>query len=461
MKKWIILIVAVVLIGAAGFFGYKQFFAKNNSGQNAIVSTAQARKGSISVEVSGSGAVETVERETVKTKENGKIAEVKVKEGDHVKKGQVLITFEAKDNSSQIRQEELKLEQKQFDLDDARNKWKEQAKEGNETSDVNIRKLELDIQSSKDNIAALRDEAKAPAAIVSPIDGDITVLNVASGDEVNGGFSAMDIVNYDKLQTVIQVDEMDIAQIKVGQKSEIMLDALPDQKLGGAVTAIAKEGKATNGVSVFDVTIGLEASNDVKVGMSTEATVKIEQKDDILIVPIEAVHQVGNQHIVFVPATGETGGATRQNAAGEGGAAGDASGGSGTDGTNPEAGNGTPNASGAGQVERLNRMNWRNGSAANAANAGGGAMQQKAVIVEVGLHNETFIEIKSGLAEGEQVILPAVVSSTSNQTMQGGFGIGGFGGGMGVGNFNGGGRQRITTGSGSGQSDGAQGGGLR
>lgn len=215
--------------------------------------------------------------------------------------------------------------------------------------------------------------------VTAPVDGTVTSLPVASGDRVSDGKVVAHITNYHDLQTVIQVDELDVLKVKAGQTAEIKVNAVPDQAYTGKVTGVANEGTVTNGVSTFNVTVHIDNPQNLKVGMTTEANILTDSKDNVLYVPIEAVHSKGDQKYVLV-----------QTAS--------------SDGTNAAA------------------------------------AEQRTV--QTGIHNESYVEITQGLKEGEIVQLPTVTagSSTNNARgfMQAGGGMwGGFGGMNGAGRGNG------------------------
>ncbi|MBA2874694.1 HlyD family secretion protein [Anoxybacillus caldiproteolyticus] len=151
-------------------------------------------------------------------------------------------------------------------------------------------------------------------AITAPADGTVTSLDVAEGDRVANGQVVAHITNYDDLQVTVQIDELDIPKVKVGQTASIKINAFPDTTYTGKVTSIANEGTVSNGVSTFDVTVHIDKPTNVKVGMTAEASILVQSKDNVLYVPIEAVHTVNNEKFVLVanPSSDGEGTATRQ-----------------------------------------------------------------------------------------------------------------------------------------------------
>ncbi|MBP0725437.1 efflux RND transporter periplasmic adaptor subunit [Bacillus sp. RG28] len=197
--------------------------------------------------------------------------------------------------------------------------------------------------------------------ITAPFSGVVSSLPVAVGDQVNRGTVVAHITNNNNLETKIDVDELDITKVKVGQKVSIKLNADPDGIYTGKVTSIANEGTVNNGVSTFSVTVLLDQVKNAKVGMTTESTINVETKKNVLYVPIEAVHTQNNKKFVYVL-----------------------------------TGSNNPNNTSPEKRE-----------------------------VTTGSSTDSYVEIKSGLQVGDQVILPQIQSSTNSFR----FGFGGGGGG--------------------------------
>ncbi|MDI4644898.1 efflux RND transporter periplasmic adaptor subunit [Cohnella hashimotonis] len=311
-RKWVAWIVIVCLI-AAGGGGYWWYTSKDTKAATNGPSFTQSRvtKGTITKSVSGSGAVEVSESETVKPSESATVEKVKVTEGQTVKKGAVLATFEGEDVSLSLSKSELSLEQLQMQLEQAQEKWKSlqisSAEQADiESAEMNIKSIQLNIKQTKLDMQDTQEKAKAPDPIVASIDGTVTAVNIKDGDTVNGQIEAFTIVNYDKLDIQISADELDISQLKLGQAANITMDALSGQTFTGKVTKIAKEGTSTNGVATFPVTVSLDKTDGVMPGMNGSVDVVIESKQDALLVSVEAVTQMGTKYFVRVPADGTT-----------------------------------------------------------------------------------------------------------------------------------------------------------
>jgi HlyD family secretion protein len=226
--------------------------------------------------------------------------------------------------------------------------------------------------------------------LVAPKSGTLTSFTVYVGDRVNAGQTVAHLKSYDDLSTVLSIDELDISKIKTGQSVSVVVAAYPKKTFSGKVTSIAKEGSDSNGTSSFDVTVHLSKSTGLKPGMTTTANIVLEKKTNSLYLSSGAVHQSSNGYYVYLSSSDS-------------------------------------NSSGEQASGRFSNVETTRG---------------KQQTVTVGIHNDQYIEIKSGLQEGQTVQLNAITkssgtssTSSSSQTqmmpsMNGG-GQGSFGGGAG------------------------------
>ncbi|WP_239614482.1 efflux RND transporter periplasmic adaptor subunit [Cohnella mopanensis] len=480
MKKRIIWTSALVIVLAAGTWGGIRLYNKKDTQLVASYVTTLVRKGTIEVKVSGTGSIQPSARETLKAKSAGTALKVNFKKGDTVKKGDVLITYEQTDITSQVRSKEIDLKKKQLELEDTQDKYKAATDDTARAALVlNIQKQQLDIEMAKEDIATLKT-GKSLDPIVAPIDGVLSTFNVQVGDTLNPNNELGEIVNFAQLQMVVGIDELDIPKVKLKQEAQILVEALPEETFTGEVVAIADEGTTSNGVASFDVTIVLADAKTLKAGMSAEASIMTDKKTDALYVPVEAVQSSQGKYFVMVPASSDGTEATTAQS-GQSGSNPGASSKNGQQGQadqqgqleagqQPQAGQ-TPQGGNASRFQNMTeeeRAAMReqfmgNRGTGSSTNASGNVTSTKRVEVKVGINNEDQIEIVSGLKEGDRVILPTVVSKSSNSNNQAGFpglgGGGGFPGGGGAG-FSGGGGG-FQGGSGGRQSTGAAAGGAR
>ncbi|SFL81042.1 HlyD family secretion protein [Paenibacillus sp. 1_12] len=97
------------------------------------------------------------------------------------------------------------------------------------------------------------------------------------------------VANLDTLQLPVKVDELDLPKIKVGQKAEVKVDAIAGKVFNGEVTQVSTVGTVTNGVTFYTAVVTLNNASELKYTMTATADILIEDKKNVLVVPVENV----------------------------------------------------------------------------------------------------------------------------------------------------------------------------
>ncbi len=150
-----------------------------------------------------------------------------------------------------------------------------------------------DAQLSLDN----QQDTLENYALQSPIDGTIVDKMYKAGDNMESGSQLCTIFDLSYLSFTMQVDELDIAQVAVGQKVQITADALEGQTFEGVVTKVSINGTTTGGVTSYPVTVQIDETNGLLPGMNVDATVVVSESRGVLSVPVSAVSR-GNLVLV-------------------------------------------------------------------------------------------------------------------------------------------------------------------
>lgn len=463
MRKWVLAIAGLGLLAAGVYLGYIYLW-KEEAAMAVAVRTTSVVRGDLKVTVAGSGVVAVVNTKQALAPEEGQLEALQVKKGELVEAGQVIAAYEATDHSAEIKKLQTSLAKQEMEFDKLKTKYIEAEESARQSVSYEIESLKLDIAANKQSLAELNEEEATVTTITAPITGKVTTIHIdEAGQKVQSGAAIITITDYTELQSVIQVDELDVTKVKLGQKAEVALDAFEEMKIEGTVTEIADEGSSQNGVALFDVTIQFPTQDGIRIGMSASAEITVESKQDVLMVPIEAIREAGSQKMVLLSSSaavsgGDNAGNTEVNDRQRPGMS---QGGSQEENrtespaSNAGAGGGAQVADDENPSQGMPRRQGGSQGQGGAA-AGGGARADNGMmrIVTVGVSNETYIEILSGLEEGEQVILPTIISSTTQTNMTGFPGAGGgvFGGGSTPGGSlggGGGGMQRSSSGGSS------------
>jgi HlyD family secretion protein len=174
-----------------------------------------------------------------------------------------------------------------------------------EAAALAVTAAELSLQASKDML----DDA----TITSPTSGIITSVNIKEGDVLTGATfaaPAFRVVDPTNLEMTGLIDEMDVADIALGQDVIITLDALPGVEVQGVVKFISDAALIQAGVVLYPTTVSLKAPDSrVKDGMSATADIIVEKRSNVLVLPTTAVFNDAGVRIVYL--VGSDGKATR------------------------------------------------------------------------------------------------------------------------------------------------------
>ena len=145
--------------------------------------------------------------------------------------------------------------------------------------------------------------------ITSPISGTVIEKNLKAGDQLNGSDSGTMAVIYDlsQLELRMNVSELDIGQIQPGQTVEITAEALPGETFLGTVEKVNINGTTTDGFTTYPVTILLSEYGDLNPGMNVSADIILERAENVLCIPAAAVNSDGTVLVAGEGALAEDG----------------------------------------------------------------------------------------------------------------------------------------------------------
>ena len=253
----------------------------------------------------------------------GEVVRLAVKEGDHVRKGQFLLQLDPAQYTAQLHQSQaaldgarssLKLSQVAFDRSEALLKRKESLFEKKLVSPEEIEIARTDHNTDKARVDVNTEEVTRAMAEVqsaqdnlkktlfhAPIDGTVTQLNVERGEIVmvgtmnNPGTVVLSVADLSRMKAEADVDETDVASVRLGQTATIKVDALPDTTLTGRVVEIANSPKISElgtqeQQTNFVVDVMIEnPPPTLRPGMTADVEIKTATKTGVLHVPIQAV----------------------------------------------------------------------------------------------------------------------------------------------------------------------------
>ncbi len=317
MKK-ILLIVSAVIVAIALV---AVFVVKQQSGYTKVL-TAKIHRENLATVVSGTGQIKPKTMVNLGATAMGRITHLFVKEGDHVKKGQLVATVEniaqeaqvagqqaaisagqtdiasyvaaEKTSEANVEHAQADLEQKKLDWDRAQSLYKagimakqdfDAKKAAYDTDVASLAQAVAQVNQAKANTASQRGHLKTAEATlranqnalaltqaIAPFDGIVTNEPVREGETVVEGIqnaegsTFMTIADMSIVTAEVKVDETDIVNIKMGQPAEVSIDAIPGKTFKGHVTLVGDQALLrSTGVATSQSTTGTEEAKDFKV----------------------------------------------------------------------------------------------------------------------------------------------------------------------------------------------------
>ena len=297
-------------------------FAGGSKEEIIQVQTEKVAKRTITQKVTATGKINPEFKVVITPEVTGEIVELPVKEGDRVKKGQLLIRIKGDQYQAQkqrleanLQSAEASLKMRKAELDRISSEYTrakelhtknlisdseyETVKSNYLTANASYEAAEANVLQSK---AQLREvlETLYKTTIVSPMDGVVTQLNVELGERVLGsgftqGTNILTVSDLNNIEAVVDVDENDVVLVSIGDTATISVDAFKDKEFKGLVSEIGNSAKSKGlgtqeEVVNFEVKIKIiDSGNELRPGMSCNADIETETIENVISVPIQSV----------------------------------------------------------------------------------------------------------------------------------------------------------------------------
>jgi HlyD family secretion protein len=160
---------------------------------------------------------------------------------------------------------------------------------------------------NKDDLAAAQARVDAVQAtldmarLTTPFTGTVTESDPLPGDQVSAGEMAFRVDDLNNLLVDVELSEVDINSVSVGQPVTLTFDAILNKTYNGTVTEVAQAGNVSQGIVNFTVTVRLsDADEAVKPGMTAAVNIVVKEINDAVLVPSRAVRLVNNNYVVYI-----------------------------------------------------------------------------------------------------------------------------------------------------------------
>jgi len=329
LRRWRWWLAAAVVLAVAGFAATRG--AKKGEDKKDEVRTAKAETGDVQVRVTEVGSVEPLVKVDVKSVLSGKVVELLVREGDKVKRGQVLARVEPDVNQARdLSQVKNAVHEAEIALQEARTTFERNrglfeqgllSQQANLEAETRFRQAKANHEAAVEKYRIVQ-ESGVPIAladagmtqrlnVTSPMDGLVIRRDIELGDTVMSGVSSfnagtvlMTVADVDTMIIKAGINEVDIGKIRTGQPVRITLDAYPKVKFAGEIERIAPAARLEDKVKVFDVEIGIDRQGaELRTGMTANIDVVGEKREGVLTVPVEAIFKKDDAEVVYVKKT--------------------------------------------------------------------------------------------------------------------------------------------------------------
>lgn len=307
MKRWIFLGLIVVAASASVFY-----LTRNAGGEDiheVPFRLVEVGRGDFVLTVAASGVIEPIQRVEIRSKASGQVMELPLEEGDLVSKGSLIARLDATDARADLERAKSDVEIREIEERQSEHELERQKElfQQNLISESEVDAAELAASRARASLLVARTElARAKerfedTEIRSPVDGTVLQKAVEVGQIISsatssasGGTVIASIADMTRVQVTAGVNEIDIGRVRPGMEARIVADAYPEREFTGRVVRIAPEAIVVQNVTQFDVLINVDNPEGIlKSGMNCSATIELMRKNDILLLPIEALQAKG------------------------------------------------------------------------------------------------------------------------------------------------------------------------
>lgn len=322
----------LILVAAAAAMAVLIIIGKNNGDKGTDVTIASPQTGAITESIPANGKIQPVTEVKISPDVSGEIIKINCKEGDAVKKGDLILQIkqdlylsardraEASLNSvkAQYLQQDAQLQQtelshnrneqlfakkaiSQADYEKSLAEYRI-AQSQKKAAEYNVKSAEAALKEAEENLVKTN--------IYAPMDGTISKLSVEIGERVVGtsqmaGTEMLRIADLNQMEVLVDVNEIDIVRLVENDTATIEIDAYPNRKFKGTVTRVANSSKnagtatSADQVTNFEVRVLIDRESykdlfdvnpiPLRPGMSASVSIQTERRENITTIPLQAI----------------------------------------------------------------------------------------------------------------------------------------------------------------------------
>lgn len=320
MKRFFTALLILALLGG-GIYAVARFLQRPGDDANEQIRTDTVQRRDIKSVVNASGEVLPLISSIVKSEISGRIEQLHVKEGDAVKRGDLLVELDRTSLLTREREAERNLEADELRLEKARRNFErlkqlyakqfvgEQEFLDAET-DYKLAQLNLEIAQARLEDA---QEDISKTSITAPHDGIITLMDIVDGQvisgatSVNNGTDLLTLSELEELYLEASINEVDVEKLAVGSEARITFDAIADFKISGKISVVAASARSDGNIRVFPIQVVFEVADArVRPGISASVEIPVAFAENVPSVLLSAVFNDddGSSYVFLKNSTG-------------------------------------------------------------------------------------------------------------------------------------------------------------
>ncbi len=324
-KKWIAILTVILVLGGVALVAAKSKDKGDPKEENSPFRLGKVQAEDLQVSVREVGVVDPVTKVDVKSAVSGRVLSLAVREGAVVKAGQLLAEIEPDVNQAQsLSDVQASVKNSEFMLADAEREYVSQkalyengliGKDTFRATEIKrdqaaetLRAAQMRYQIVEDRgIPISGNAASQKARVQAPMSGVVIKKGVELGETVTSGVSSFNagtvlftVADLKSLIIRVNLNEVDIAKVHVGQPVRISLDAYPQKVFTGKVSFVAPSAELVEKIKVFKVEVTLDELGDsFRTGMSANVEILGEKRDKAISIPLEALQRREGKTVAF------------------------------------------------------------------------------------------------------------------------------------------------------------------
>ncbi len=290
-RRWLLIVVLVLILAGIGFFLYRRSEAAK---PNYTFTRPEYRDLTKTLQVAG--IIDAKQQASLRFAAGGKVTYLKAKEGDTVKKGQVIAQIDQAELQKRLQQDLNAYLRERWDFESSQD-----ATDYHVETLATRRGLDQEQWNLEDTVlnVEIRDIAINNTRLSAPFSGILVDVPLTTTGVNLLATDVFQLINPETLVFKAAVDEADIANVSLGQIGTISLDAYRDEPLTASVSAIGYKSQQSSTGTVFIVELPLEAGaasgsallNKYRLGMNGDVTLNLDERKNVLAVPLDATRQ--------------------------------------------------------------------------------------------------------------------------------------------------------------------------